>query len=142
MDDDGSDAVCPCISDCLFMQSQINEKKLYPCIINICTNVMRITPRPPDAMSISDSNRSSQGQGQGEGERESEGESALALQAAMKELAGLRETRERTEDMVRTHSASIYFIPLLLNLFLFTRSLFNLPFIFQSFITPLNNPYL
>lgn len=60
-------------------------------------------------MSIIDSNRSSQGQGQGEGERESEGESALALQAAMKELAGLRETRERTEDMVRTHSASVYF---------------------------------
>ena len=68
-------------------------------------------------MSISDSNRSSQGQGQGEGERESEGESALALQAAMKELAGLRETRERTEDMVRTNST--------LNLTIFGYSLYT-----------------
>ena len=116
------------------------KKNMYRWIIINFANNMCIALSPPsDAMSISDSNRSSQGQGQGEGERESEGESALALQAAMKELAGLRETRERTEDMVRTHSASIYFPPSLLSLFLFTRSLFNLPSIFQSLITPLNN---
>ena len=32
---------------------------------------------------------------------EGENDSALALKAAMQELAGLRETRERTEEMVK-----------------------------------------
>jgi hypothetical protein len=46
-----------------------------------------------------------EGEGEGEG-----GESAAALQAAMKELGSLRETRERTEEMVLTlvHQRDLY----------------------------------